>query len=143
MTHVCMIGNVAGEIDLRYAPSGKAVAKFSLACTPREKQGDQWVDGATTWVRVTAFGRDAENAAESFKSGTRVLVYGRLKTEEWNHKETGEKRSALCLLADEIGASVKFRQVTVREAERSGGASKPPPVAPDPWGNDSDDEPPF
>lgn len=143
---ICISGNVAGEPQLRYAPSGVAVLNFTVASTPRsqDRTTGEWVDGTTLWVRVSAFKKDAENAADSLAKGTRVIVTGRLQQEEYEDKE-GQKRTSLKLLADEIGVSTKWAKVKV-DKNPPGSSSAPaksrPAAADDPW-NASDDEIPF
>lgn len=140
---ITITGNVAGDPDLRYSPSGVAVVGFTVASTPREKDKttDKWVDKETLWVRVTAFRDDAVNAAESLVKGSRVVVTGRLSQESWETKE-GEKRTTMKLIADEIGASLKWATVTIHKPERGAvRASKP---ADDPWAAaPAEEEPPF
>lgn len=142
---ITIVGNVAGEVDLRFSPSGVAVAKWTVASTPRDKDRatGEYVDGETLWVRCTAFKREAENAAESFAKGTRVIVSGRLRQESWEDKE-GQKRTSLNLLVEEAGASVKWAKVEVKKNE-PGGGGRPKP-ADDPWAsaaNSRDDDIPF
>lgn len=143
-----VVGNLAGEPNLRYTPTGKAVIDFSVAQTPRTKdrQSDQWVDGTTQWYRVTAFGKDAENLAESLTKGCRVIALGRMVVEEWEDK-TGAKRTTMKILADEVGLSAKWATVRATKVERASAA--PRVVAPDndPWASggavSDDSEPPF
>lgn len=143
---ITIIGNLAGEVDLRYTPTGAAVAKFTVASTPRSKnrQTDQWEDGETMWFRVTTWRQEAENAAESLVKGTRVMVTGRLKQESWETKE-GEKRQSLVITADEVAASMKWAQVDVRKVERGSTKAEKPKPSDDPWAIDTttDEEPPF
>jgi len=141
-----IIGNVAGEVDLRYAPSGVAVAKWTVASTPRDKDRatGEYVDGETLWVRCTAFKKDAENAAESFVKGSRVIVTGRLRQESWEDKE-GNKRTSLNLLVEEAGASVKWATLAITKGAPGGGAA-PAAKKPsgDPWAAaPEDDDIPF
>lgn len=142
---ITITGNVAGDPDLRYSPNGVAVCGFTVASTPREKdrQTDKWVDKETLWVRVTAFRDDAVNAAESLVKGSRVVVTGRLSQETWQDKE-GQKRTTMKLIADEIGASLKWATVSIHKPER--GSDRPPATKPDddPWASaPPEDEPPF
>lgn len=142
---ITVVGNVAGDVDLRYAPSGIPVASWTVASTPRSKDKDSgnWVDGETLWVRCTAFRSDAENAAESFSKGTRVIVTGRLSQETWEDK-SGNKRTTLKIMVEEAGASAKWSIVTPRKVER--GSQQPKREAPvdDPWSSaPADSEPPF
>lgn len=137
-----VIGNIAGEVDLRYTPSGAAVAKFTVASTPRSKnrQTDQWEDGETIWFRVTCWRNEAENAAQCLGKGVRVVVHGRLKQSTWTTKE-GEERKTLELMADDIGASVKFAEIEVKKVARGSEAAKPK-VSDDPW-QIPEEDPPF
>ncbi len=142
---ITITGNVAGEADLRYSPSGVAVCNFTVASTPREKdrQTDKWVDKETLWVRVTAFRDDAVNAAESLVKGSRVVVTGRLSQETWETKD-GEKRTTMKLIADEIGASLKWATVTIHKPERGAVRARPEAPADDPWASaPAEEEPPF
>lgn len=143
---VTIVGNTAGEPNLRYTPSGKAVLDFSVASTPRSKdrQTDQWVDGTTMWVRVKCFGKDAENAAESLgKQSARVIATGRLQIEEWEDKQ-GQKRTTMVLLADEVGMSMKWATVKATRAERASEAAPRLAAVPDPWAaSPVEDDPPF
>lgn len=138
---ICVRGNVAGEPELRYSPNGKAVLNFSLAQTPRkhDRSTDQWIDGTTQWYRITCFGRDAENAAESIARGSRVMALGRLEVDEWTDK-AGQKRTSLKLLADEVGLSTKWAAISMKKVERSSEAPAPRGVpVEDPWLSGGDD----
>lgn len=145
---ITVVGNVAGDVDLRYSPNGVAVANWSVASTPRDKDRNtgEYVDGETLWVRCTAFKSDAENAAESLVKGTRVMVTGRLRQESWTDKEDN-KRTSMKLLVDEVAVSAKWAVVTARKADRSGGSSRPASSGPaaDPWSTsaDTDENIPF
>ena len=140
---VTVVGNVTGEVDLRYSAKGNAVARFTVASTPRSKnqQTGQWDDGETLWLRCTAFRSDAENAAESLQKGTRVVVTGRLSQETWKDK-SGQDRTSLRMVTDEIGVSIKWATVTSKRADREGGNARPKPVE-DPWALKADEPPPF
>lgn len=153
-------GRLTRDVELRYSANGKAVATLSLAFNSRRKDPDgSWVDGDTFYVRATAFGRLAENAAESFSKGQELVVAGRLKTDEWQDKQDGSKRSAPSLLLDSIGGSCGLDTVTVNRVERNGGGfGERRPTGTDqiqtgggyddPWGAESngataDSAPPF
>ncbi len=110
-------GNVVADAELRVTPSGKSVTNFRIAANSREKQGEEWVDGAPTWVTVTAWGAIAEAVAEVLKKGTAVLVTGRMRTREWE-SDSGETRSSLEMTADDVGLLVK-------PAKRDSDASPP------------------
>ncbi|MER7433165.1 single-stranded DNA-binding protein [Pseudonocardia alni] len=137
-------GRLTADPEIRYSGSGKAVATLSLAFNARKRDDSgNWVDGDTFYIRGTAFGRLAENAAESFRKGHEVVVSGRLKTDQWDDKNGGGKRSAPSLLLDSVGGSCGLDTVTVNRAERSGGFGDRRPAgtdqiqtggADDPWG---------
>jgi single-strand DNA-binding protein len=143
---ITVTGNVAGDVQLRYSPAGVAVAQWTVASTPRDKNRDtgKYEDAETLWVRCTAFRSDAEHAAESLMKGTRCIVSGKLRQETWTDKE-GKERTTLKLLVDEVGASIKWADVTIRKPERgSETAKRPGPVDDDPWAAaPPEDEPPF
>lgn len=146
-----VVGSIT-EPSLRFSPDGKAIASFSLATTPRVKDGDNWVDGETTWFRVSAFGPMAENVAESFAKGDRVIVQGRMKTRSYK-TDAGEERSGLEIAADEIGPSLRWATAKPVKVGQGGGQApaaqgsgmtrtRTAPAA-DPWATPSSDAPPF
>jgi single-strand DNA-binding protein len=136
-TTITVQGNLTAEPELRFTPSGAAVASFTVASTPRtfNKDTGQWEDGDALFLRCNVWRQQAENAAESLTRGTRVIVAGRLKQRSFETRD-GEKRTVVELDVEDIGVSIKFKQVTVREAARSGAqparAQQAPPD--DPWG---------
>jgi single-strand DNA-binding protein len=137
-TITTVIGNLTADPELRFTQSGAAVASFTVASTPRVFKNGDWIDGEALFLRCNAWRQMAENAAESLSRGTRVIVQGRLKQRSFETRE-GEKRTVVELDVDEIGASIKFKQVTVRESERSGGQQqqrqqRPQQPPEDPWG---------
>lgn len=89
---VIIVGNLGRDPEVRYAQSGMAICKLSVAVTEREKDGDQWVD-RTEWFRVTVFGKTAENAAQYLQKGRQVYVEGRLKTDKYTDKDGVERTS--------------------------------------------------
>lgn len=138
-------GRLTADPDLRFAQSGTAVCKISLAFNARKKnpQTNEWEDGDTFFITGVLFKQAAENAAESLTKGTEVVVSGRMKTEQWNDKTTGDKRSMPSLIIDEIGPSIRFAQATIRKPDRGTQGSSSAP-ADDPWaGSAVTDEPPF
>jgi single-strand DNA-binding protein len=161
-TTLTIVGNLTADPELRFTPSGAAVANFTIASTPRryDSQTSQWVDGDPLFLRCTIWRQAAENVAESFQRGDRVIAQGRLEQRSFETKE-GEKRTLLELQVDEIGPSVKWRPATVQRAQRSGdswGENKAPgraggAASDDPWASTpassggggawSPDEPPF
>ena len=132
------VGNLARDPELRFTPSGAAVANFTLACTPRflDKASCEWKDGETTWLNCNIWRTAAENLANSLKRGDRVMIQGRLRQRSYETKE-GEKRTATEVEVDEIGPSMKFHPATVNRPDRSGGQQEQRGSAPqdDPWGS--------
>jgi single-strand DNA-binding protein len=155
-TVVTVIGNLASDPELRFTPSGAAVANFTVASTPRtfDKQSQEWRDGETLWMRCSVWREQAENAAESLTKGTRVVVTGRLTQRSWEDKESGQKRTAVELQVDEVAPSLRYAQATVRRTTRGnsggGGGGGFGGGASDPWSTPVGagaggypDEPPF
>src|ERR1700757_3834420 len=135
---VTIVGNLVDEVALRFIPSGAAVAGFTVASSSRVKQGDQWVDGETTFLKCNLWREAAENLAESdLQKGTRLIVTGKLKQKSW--EKDGQKRTSYELDAEEVGVSLKFAQAKVNKRSKGDGGAKP---AKDPWGT-ADDSPPF
>lgn len=104
---ITVVGNVGGDPEIRFTQSGKAVASFSIANTPRKKNaaGD-WEDDETLWLRVNVWGWKGEAAAETIRKGNRVIVVGRLSPRTWETKE-GEQRTSLEVTADEVAVIPK------------------------------------
>lgn len=130
--YITIIGNLTGDPELRFTPSGAAVANFTVAQTPRtfDKNSNEWKDGETVFMRCSIWREAAENVAESLFRGSRVIAHGRLVSRSWDDKETGQKRTALELQVDEIGPSLKYATAKVTKAERGGGRGG---GEPDPW----------
>lgn len=136
---VTVVGNTTREIDLRYTASGKAVGSFGIACNRRYQQGGEWQE-KTSFFNVTCWDQLAENAAASFTKGARVIVTGRLEQREYETKE-GEKRNVVEIVADELGASLRWARVEIervtREHTEGAGSQKPPRNRQDPvYGDD-------
>lgn len=117
---ITIVGNLTADPELRFTPGGNRVAQLRIAHTPRIKQGDDWVDGETTFLWANAWGDLAEHIAESLVRGTRVIATGTLRTERWEGKD-GEQREAIKLLLDAIGPDLRFTDVQVRRATREHG----------------------
>ena len=165
-TVITVIGNLTADPELRFTPSGAAVANFTVASTPRtfDRQTSEWKDGEALFLRCNIWRQPAENVAESLTRGSRVIVSGRLKQRSFETKE-GEKRTVIELEVDEIGPSLRYATAKVNRAQRSdgsgggggyggsgSGSSRPSaPPADDPWGSAPaagsaggyTDEPPF
>ena len=120
-TTITVIGNLTSDPELRFTPSGSAVANFTLASTPRsfDKNSNEWKDGETLFLRASVWREAAENVAESLTKGMRVIVEGRLKSRSYETKE-GEKRTVIELEVDEIGPSLKYANAKVNRTQRSG-----------------------
>ncbi len=171
-TIITVVGNLTADPELRFTPSGAAVANFTVASTPRifDRQSGEWKDGEALFLRCNIWREAAENVAESLTRGSRVIVTGRLKQRSFETRE-GEKRTVVEVEVDEIGPSLKlrhrqgqqglprrrrWRRLRRRRRRRCDAAvANRVPAATraseDPWGSapasgsfgGSDDEPPF
>jgi single-strand DNA-binding protein len=123
-TIITVVGNLTADPELRFTPSGAAVANFTVASTPRQldKQTNEWKDGEALFLRCNIWRQAAENVAESLTRGARVVVTGRLKQRSYETKE-GEKRTVFELEVDEIGPSLRYATAKVNKASRGGGGS--------------------
>jgi single-strand DNA-binding protein len=121
-TTITVVGNLTNDPELRFTPSGSAVANFTVASTPRtfDRQSNEWKDGETLFLRASVWREAAENVAETLTKGTRVIVQGRLKSRSYETKE-GEKRTVIELEVDEIGPSLRYASAKVTRTQRSGG----------------------
>src|SRR3978361_758960 len=121
-TVITVIGNLTADPELRFTPSGAAVANFTVASTPRtfDRQSQEWKDGEALFLRCNVWRQAAENVAESLTRGSRVLVSGRLKQRSFDTKE-GEKRTVIELEVDEIGPSLRYATAKVTRAARGEG----------------------
>jgi single-strand DNA-binding protein len=164
-TIITVVGNLTADPELRFTPSGAAVASFTVASTPRsfDKQTNEWKDGEALFLRCSVWRQVAENVAETLQRGYRVIVQGRLVQRSFETRE-GEKRTVIEMQVDEIGPSLRYATAKVNRTTRGsgggagyGGGQQPaggpaggPPE--DPWasapaagssGADFSDEPPF
>jgi single-strand DNA-binding protein len=163
---ITVVGNLTDDPELRFTPSGAAVANFTVASTPRilDKATNEWKDGDALFLRCSIWRQAAENVAESLQRGARVLVTGRLRQRSYETKE-GEKRTVVELEVDEVGPSLRWATAKVTKAQRSGGGGGGGGYSggggssssggggstsggDDPWatpaaGNEPTDEPPF
>jgi single-strand DNA-binding protein len=157
-TVITVVGNLTADPELRFTPSGAAVASFTVASTPRtfDRQTNEWKDGEALFLRCSIWRQAAENVAESLQRGTRVVVSGRLKQRSFETRE-GEKRTVIEMDVDEIGPSLRYATAKVNKTQRgssggygsggsagseSGGGSA---TSDDPWSSagPTTDEPPF
>ena len=121
-TVITVVGNLTDDPELRFTPSGAAVANFTVASTPRSfnKQTNEWEDGEALFLRCSIWRQAAENVAESLQRGMRVVVQGRLRARTWETRE-GEKRTSFEIDVEEIGPSLKFATAKVNRVSRGGG----------------------
>ena len=121
-TTITVIGNLTDDPELRFTPSGAAVANFTVASTPRafDRQSNEWKDGETLFMRCSVWRDAAENVAESLNRGTRVIVSGRLKSRSYETKE-GEKRTVIEMEVDEVGPSLRYASAKVTKTQRGNG----------------------
>jgi single-strand DNA-binding protein len=121
-TTITVIGNLTADPELRFTPSGAAVANFTVASTPRtfDRQSNEWKDGDTLFLRCSIWREAAENVAESLTKGTRVIVSGRLVQRSYETRE-GEKRTVYELQVDEVGPSLRYASAKVTRTQRQGG----------------------
>lgn len=161
-TQITVVGNLTADPELRFTPSGAAVANFTVASTPRtfDRQSNEWKDGETLFLRCSIWREAAESVAESLTKGTRVIVTGRLVSRSYQDRE-GQNRTVFEVQVDEVGPSLRYATAKVTRTQRSGGGGgfggggfgggqgSSGPVD-DPWATPSggssggySDEPPF
>ena len=148
-TIITVVGNLTADPELRFTPSGAAVASFTIASTPRtfDRNSNEWKDGEALFLRCSIWRQAAENVAESLTRGMRVVAQGRLKQRSYETRE-GEKRTVIELDVDEVGPSLKYATAKVNRTQRgsssgggfgasgSGGAGRRQRrPADDPWGS--------
>src|SRR5262245_22104769 len=138
-TVITLVGNLVDDPELRFTPSGAAVAKFRVASTPRflDRATNEWKDGESLFLTVNVWRQAAENVAESLQRGMRVIVQGRLRQRSYETRE-GEKRTVYEVEADEVGPSLKNATAKVNKTRRQGAGG--------PGGQGGDgfpDDPPF
>ena len=144
-TNITVVGNLTDDPELRFTPSGAAVAKFRVASTPRflDKASGEWKDGEPLFLQCNAWRQMAENVAESLQRGSRVIVAGRLRMRSYETKE-GEKRTVTEVEVDEIGPSLRYATAKVQRMSRSGSGGYGSSGGNNSGGSGGfDDEPPF
>lgn len=121
-TNICVVGNIVADPELRYTPTGVAVANFRIASTPRtfDKDANEWKDGDSLFLTCNVWRQAAENVAESLQRGMRVVVMGRLKQRSYETRE-GEKRTVFEVEVDDVGPSLKSASAKITKTGRSGG----------------------
>ena len=125
-TIITIIGNLTADPEMRFTPSGAAVASFTVASTPRtfDRQAGEWKDGETLFMRCSIWRDAAENVAESLTKGTRVIVQGRLVQRSYTTRE-GENRTVVEMQVDEIGPSLRYAKAQVTRQPRGGSQGGP------------------
>jgi single-strand DNA-binding protein len=161
-TQITVVGNLVDDPQLRYTPTGQAVASFRVASTPRflDRATNEWKDGDALFLSCNVWRQAAENVAESLLRGMRVIVSGRLKQRSYETKE-GEKRVVYEIEVDEVGPSLRYASAKVNRSSRatggtggqggygnSGGGRSASAASEDPWAAEQNDggfsdEPPF
>ncbi|HSX67359.1 single-stranded DNA-binding protein [Nocardioides sp.] len=121
-TVITVVGNLVDDPELRFTPSGAAVANFRIASTPRtfDRQTNEWKDGDALFLSCSVWRQAAENVAESLQRGMRVVVQGRLKSRTYEDRE-GQKRTVFEIEVEEVGPSLKYATAKVARATRQGG----------------------
>jgi single-strand DNA-binding protein len=121
-TTITIVGNLVGDPELRYTPTGQAVANFRIASTPRfmDRTTNEWKDGDSLFLSCNVWRQAAENVAESLQRGMRVIVQGRLRQRSYETKE-GEKRTVYEVEVDEVGPSLRNASAKVTKSQRSSG----------------------
>ena len=156
-TLITVVGNLTADPELRFTPSGSAVANFTIASTPRQfdRQSNEWKDGEALFLRASIWKEAAENVAETLTKGMRVIAQGRLRSRSYETKE-GERRTVMELEVDEIGPSLKYASAKVTRTARGNGedaAGRAPASSAGAgwnnsaggggWGNPPAQDPPF
>lgn len=148
-TEITLVGNIVADPELRFTPSGAAVANFRVASTPRyyDREAGEWKDGDGLFLTCNAWRQMAENVAESLAKGMRIMVKGRLRQRNYETKQ-GEKRTVYEIEVDDVGPSLRnaTANVTKTSGQQGRGGQQPhanrgAPPGEDPWG--APDEAPF
>ena len=155
-TPITLVGNLTNDPELRFTPSGAAVAKFTVASTPRymDRQTNEWKDGDTLFLQCQIWRQAAENVAETLTRGMRVIVSGKLKQRSYETKE-GKKRTVFEVEVDEVGPSLRNATAKVTKTTKQGGGGfSAPAESSDDWSSTTsvgggwtsttaDEQPPF
>ncbi|MGW6912505.1 single-stranded DNA-binding protein [Kitasatospora sp. NPDC054939] len=144
-TFITLVGNLVDDVDLRFTPSGAAVAKFRIASTPRtfDRQTNEWKDGESLFLTCNVWRQPAEHVAESLTKGMRVIVQGRLRQRSYETKE-GEKRTVFEVEVDEVGPSLRSATAKVTRTQNAGnsGGQQRQQQSSDPWAAQQQSGPP-
>lgn len=120
-TQITLVGNLTADPELRFTPSGAAVANFTVASTPRtfDRQSNEWKDGEALFLNCAVWRQAAENVAESLTKGMRVIVQGRLRARSYDDRE-GNRRTVFEVEVDEVGPALRFATAKVTRASSGG-----------------------
>lgn len=131
--NVTVVGNLTNDPELRFTPSGAAVASFTVASSSRylDKATNEWKDGDPVFMRCSVWRQYAENVAESLQKGMRVIVQGRLKQRSYETRE-GEKRTVYEISADAVGPDLKWATAKVERTGKGSGGGRST-ASDDPW----------
>ncbi|HEX4815363.1 MAG TPA: single-stranded DNA-binding protein [Nonomuraea sp.] len=131
-TVITVVGNLVDDPELRFTPTGQAVARFRIASTPRfmDRQSNEWKDGDSLYLTGNAWRQLAENVAETVQRGMRVIVQGRLRQRTYETQD-GDKRTVYEIEVDEIGPSLRYATAKVLKVRGNRTANTPPQQ--DPW----------
>jgi single-strand DNA-binding protein len=147
-TQITVVGNLVDDPELRFTPSGAAVANFRIASTPRtfDRQSNEWKDGEALFLSCSVWRQAAENVAESLQKGMRVIVQGNLRSRQYETRE-GEKRTVFEIQVDEVGPSLRYATAKVTRTQRQGGSpygggqGSSGPSDNDPWATPAQGQP--
>lgn len=133
-TIITVVGNLTADPELRYTQSGRAVANFTIASTPRtfDRQTNEWKDGDALFLRASCWAEFAEHVAGSLTKGMRVVATGRLTQRNYDDRD-GNKRTSIELQVDEIGPSLRYATAQVTRASGGGGGARQVAAADEPW----------
>jgi single-strand DNA-binding protein len=148
-TTLTVQGNLTNAPELRFTPSGSAVANFTIASTPRvfDRQTNEWKDGETLFLRSSVWREQAENVAESLEKGMAVIAVGKLKSRRYTPKDSTEERTVIEFEVESIGPALNKATAKVTRKQRNN--SQPPASDGGGWGTTdnswggADNEPPF
>jgi single-strand DNA-binding protein len=126
-TSITFIGNLTADPELKFTPSGAAVANFTVASTPRtfDRQTNEWKDGDALFIRCAAWRQLAENAAETLQKGQRVIVTGNLRVKNFDRQD-GSKGTSVDIDVEEVGPSLRFATAKVTRVQRGQGGQQQP-----------------
>lgn len=136
---ITICGNTTSDAELKFLPSGVALASWTVACTPRVKDGDGYKDGETVFYRCTAWRQMAESVAETITKGMRVLVHGKLRVR--SYEKDGQKRTSIEVDVEHVGPDLRYATAKVNRVSRQGGDTSG--GSDDAWTTPASEDAPF